>query len=308
MAQMSRPATAALDRGRRFGFTHSRESQPSAEAGMTAPPLALAPDSRIARLYRLIHTPPAQRVLVTAILVNGMVLGLETSPSVMAVLGVPLFWLDHAILALFVLELTIKIAGEGPRFFRDGWNLFDLLVVTVALVPSEGFLAVLRTLRILRVMRMLSVVQELRYVTAALLHSLPSMASIAGLLALLLYVFAVLATDLFGARAPELFGTLGTSMYALFQVMTLDGWSEGIARPVMAGQPWAWAFFVAFIVLVTMAVLNLFVGVIVNSMQAQHAARHGHQITTDPVVAAELRALRQEIAALRAAIDRPPQG
>jgi len=222
-----------------------------------------------------IESPPVQRFIVGLILVNAVILGLETSPQVMAVVGPELKFADRLILGIFVLEILIKLAGQRLGFFRNPWNCFDFVVVGIALVPTSGPLAVLRVLRLLR---LISMVPKLRFVVEALLKAVPGIVSIFGLLALMFYVFAVIATGIFGAAHPEWFGSLGASMYTLFQVMTLESWSMGIARPVMESHPFAWAFFVPFILVATFTVLNLFIAVIVNTMQTLQEEHEAHEV------------------------------
>ena len=196
------------------------------------------------------------------------------------------------------------------RFFRDPWSLFDFIVVAIALIPATGNLSVLRALRILRVLRLITVVPSLRRVVGGLITALPGMGSIVVLLSLLFYVFAVMATKLFGQSFPEWFGTIGASAYSLFQIMTLESWSMGIVRPVMEQYPYAWAFFVPFIIVTTFAVLNLFIGIVVNAMQTEHEkaaaggaqGRAGDGAAGDRAAGDEIQELRAEIAALKTVI------
>jgi voltage-gated sodium channel len=186
--------------------------------------------------------------------------------------------------------------------------VFDFLVVAIALVPASGPFAVLRALRVLRVLRLLTVVPSMRRVVGGLLAAVPGLSSIAAVLGLMFYVFAVIASKLFGATFPDWFGNLGLSLYTLFQVMTLESWSMGIVRPVMEVYPYAWAFFIPFILMATFTMLNLFIGVIVSAMQSfTEADKAETAVAVDQARAhidadlhTEVRALRDEIAALRA--------
>ena len=266
------------------------------------------------RLGAWIESNPVQRFIITLIVINALTLGLETSQSLMARHGALLHGIDRLILSVFVVEILIKLYAQGLSFFRRGWNVFDFLVVGIALVPASGPLAVLRALRVLRVLRLLSMVPRLRFVVEALLKALPGISSIGLLMVVLFYVFAVMATGLFGADFPEWFGHIGASMYTLFQVMTLESWSMGIVRPVMAEHPYAWAFFVPFILVATFTMLNLFIGIIVDTMQTLHddqmaADRAMIEQTLDRdtgQIEAEVRALREEIRALREALSERP--
>jgi voltage-gated sodium channel len=224
-----------------------------------------------ARLAAFLETPRFQRFILGVIVFNAVVLGLETSQRAMAVAGDLLIALDRLALAIFVVELGLKLIAYRGGFFRSGWNVFDFLIVAVSLAPaSEGF-AVLRALRILRVLRAIHFVPSLRRVVEGLINALPGMGSVFALMSLIFYIGAVMATKLFAADFPEWFGTIGRSAYSLFQIMTLESWSMGIVRPVMEIHPWAWAFFVPFILVTTFAVVNLVVGLVVNSMQEAHS-------------------------------------
>ena len=259
-------------------------------------------------LADFICSRPVQWSITGLIVLNALTLGLETSASVMAEWGSLLYTLDGIIIAIFAVEVAIRIIAFGPTFFRGGWNWFDFLIVGMSLIPSAGNLSVLRSLRILRILRLISVVPQMRTVVTALLQVIPGMGTVALLLLLIFYVGAVMATKLFGAAFPEWFGSIGASMYSLFQIMTLESWSMGIVRPVMETYPAAWAFFVPFILVTTFAVLNLFVAIVVDAMQSAHkeeaaeveAEAHAERVT----IVEEIRALRQEISELRTEMDR----
>ncbi|TCK99971.1 voltage-gated sodium channel [Shimia isoporae] len=222
------------------------------------------------KLGAFIDRPAFRNAILGVILFNAIILGLETSKPLMASIGPVLIFLDTLCLAIFVLEILAKLFVQRARFFRDGWNLFDFVIVGIALVPAAQGLAVLRALRILRLLRVVSVAPSLRRVIEGLLNALPGMGSVFLLMALVFYIGAVMATKLFGTAFPDWFGTLGKSGYSLFQIMTLESWSMGIVRPVMEVFPFAWMFFVPFILLTTFVVLNLVVGLVVNSMQDAH--------------------------------------
>jgi len=230
-----------------------------------------APLDFTAKLRRVVESRGFNLTITTVIVINAIVLGLETSPRVMAAAGPLLLAIDTAALWVFTVEIGLKLWLYRRRFFRDGWNLFDFTIVAIAWLPAAGPLAVLRALRIMRVLRLISVVPQMRAVIGALFHALPGMGSIVAVLSLIFYVAAVMATKLFGAEFPDWFGSIGASMYSLFQVMTLESWSMGIVRPVMEVYPAAWAFFVPFIVITSFSVLNLFIALIVNSMQSLQA-------------------------------------
>ena len=208
--------------------------------------------------------------IIGVIIFNAILLGLETSATVMGQMGPVILALDAACLAIFTLEIAAKLFAHGPRFFRNGWNIFDFTIVAIALIPGAQGFSVLRALRVLRVLRVISVAPSLRRVVEGFITALPGMGSVFLLMGIIFYIGAVMTTKLFGAEFPEWFGTIGRSGYSLFQIMTLESWSMGIVRPVMTVYPYAWAFFVPFILMTTFAVVNLLVGLIVNSMQDAH--------------------------------------
>jgi voltage-gated sodium channel len=250
--------------------------------------------------------------ILVLIILNAILLGLETSKSVMAEWGTLLVTLDHAMLTVFTIELLLRIYAWRGRFFTDAWSLFDFVVVVIALVPASGPFAVLRALRVLRVLRLLTIVPSMRRVVAALLGALPGLGSIATLLLLVYYVFAVIATKLFGESFPEWFGSIGSSLYTLFQVMTLESWSMGISRPVMEKFPYAWTFFIPFILVATFTMLNLFIAIIVNAMQSFNEAEHAAENEVheqaekreQEYLHAELGAIRSELSQLREQLAR----
>ena len=219
---------------------------------------------------RWIESPWPHNAIVVLIVLNAVLLGMATSKTLMGVAGGWILGIEAVIVGLFALEIAIKLFAWGPRFFRSGWNVFDFVIVGIALVPSAGPFSILRALRILRVLRLLSTVRRLRLLIEALISAIPSIGWIVFLLGLVFYIFGVMGTELFAARFPAWFGTLGRSMFTLFQVMTLESWSMGIARPVMAAYPYAWLYFVAFILVTAFTILNLFIGIIVNTMQSAH--------------------------------------
>jgi len=246
-----------------------------------------------------VESARVQTFVTAVIIINAITLGMETSPTLMASIGGFLQIIDKAALAVFVIEILLKLYAHGLRFFKSGWNLFDFVVVGIALVPAAGPLAVLRSLRILRVLRLLSIVPQMRSVIAALITAIPGMFSIVGLISLIFYVSAVLTTNFYAQSFEEWFGSLGASMYTLFQIMTLESWSMGIVRPVMAVHPNAWIFFVPFILITSFAVINLFIGVIVDAMQSQQQDKNKALEKTlhddTKALHTEIKALRQEL-------------
>lgn len=214
-----------------------------------------------------IESAPIQRFVLISILVNAVSLGLYIDPTLLESLDPLWRTIDWICLGIFTVEIALKLLVYRLNFFRNGWNVFDFVVVAIALVPGNGALSVLRTLRVLRVLRVLTVVPSLRKVVAAFIHAIPGLSSVVAVMAIFFYAAAVMGVGFFGATFPEWFGSIGKSLFTLFQIMTLESWSMGIVRPVMEAHPAAWAFFVPFIILATFTILNLFIGIIVSTMQ-----------------------------------------
>lgn len=264
------------------------------------------------RLIGFVESPRMEKFIVILIIINAITLGLETSASIMAQAGGIILALDKVILAVFVIEIALRIIGRGGAFFKDPWSIFDFSVVAIALVPAGSEYAVLRALRVLRVLRLLSMVPQMRRVVSALLAAIPGLSSIILVLILVFYVFAVMATNIFAADYPDWFGTIGRSMYTLFQIMTLESWSMGIVRPLMQTHPYAWVFFVPFILVATFTMLNLFIAIIVNAMQSQTeegaektmAAVEQATTQVDTHLHSDIKKLEGEIRALREIIEK----
>ncbi len=221
------------------------------------------------RVERFIESKPFQYTIIALIVINAIILGLETSEFVMGHIGPVLKTLDSLILKIFVVELALRFYVQRLKFFVRPWSMFDLVVVVIALVPATGALSALRALRVLRVLRLISTVPTMRKVIEGLITAIPGIASVAAIMSLLFYVFSVIGTHLYSATFPQWFGSLGSTMYTLFQIMTLESWSMGIVRPVMEQHPSAWMFFVTYILVTTFVMLNLFIAIIVNAMHSE---------------------------------------
>jgi voltage-gated sodium channel len=219
-----------------------------------------------AKLFRLF--------IILVILLAGVLAGLETNPALVARWRDLFGLLDATVLVIFVAEITLKMAAHGRRpldYFRDGWNVFDFLIVAFCLVPGTGsFGAVLRLARVLRLLRLVTALPKLQLLVGALLKSLSAMGYVSLLLSLLFYIYAVAGVHLFG-RADADFGSLGTALLTLFRIVTLDNWGDIFTRAAAVAPMLKVAiYFVSFIVFGTMIILNLFIGIILNSMSETH--------------------------------------
>lgn len=246
------------------------------------------------RLRALLEDKRFSTMIVALIIINAAILGMVTYPQMTDTYGPMLETLDNAILYVFIAELCLRLFAYGGRFFRDPWSLFDTVVVAVAAMPANGAFAVLRAARVLRVMRLLSMFPRLRRVIEGLILALPGLASIGAILCIIFYVFAVMATKLFGAGYPDWFGTLHGSMFSLFQVMTLEGWAD-MVRTIAKTHPLAPTFFVIYILIATFTILNLFIAVVVDAMQHEHREEMDQESTTLKMIQTDLASLHRKI-------------
>ncbi len=243
-----------------------------------------------------------QNFIITVILINGAVLGIQTTDGLSSSSMLILDMIDRICLAIFVAELTMKLIIYRFSFFKRGWNIFDFLIVAISLIPASGQLSILRALRILRLLRLITTVDSIRRVVSGMLIAIPGVGSVGALLLIFFYIGAVISTTLFGDLFPQWFGNLGRSMYSLFQIMTLESWSMGIVRPVMEVFPYAWIFFIPFIMVTTFMVLNLFIGIIVDAIatvKEQDDVDGQHKISSKQ----DIDQLRQDIAVLQNQLD-----
>lgn len=258
------------------------------------------------RIKAFVESKPFHHGIVAVIVLAGVVAGLETSPGIMEQHGALLLGFDKMILGIFIIEALLKMAMHGRRpwqYFADGWNVFDFLIVVICLLPVGGpFAAVLRLARALRLLRLVSALPKLQLLVGALLKSLSSMGYVSLLLGLLFYIYAVAGIHLFGQHDPKHFGSLPAALLSLFRLVTLDNWAD-LFNTQIAHVPAikVTLYFVTFIVLGTMIVMNLFIGIIMNSMAEMHAelaerdrARHERE-TGAATLEDELRLLEQEL-------------
>jgi len=253
----------------------------------------------IEKLGLFVESRLAQNWITALIVLNAATLGLETEKGFIQGYEKILSIIDSLILAIFTIEILIKLLYRRFSFFKNGWNIFDFVIIGIALIPSSGPLSVLRTLRIFRAMRLLSVVPSMRKVTQALFVAIPGILSVGSIIILIFYVSAVLSTNFFGNEFEQWFGNIGRSMFTLFQIMTLESWSMGIVRPIMDSFSLAWAFFVPFILVTSFAVLNLFIGIIVDAMQTQSLKNNVNDKIELGEVSVQSKEIRADISQLR---------
>jgi voltage-gated sodium channel len=251
------------------------------------------------RIYTLVESSKFKNFIIALIVINGITMGMETSKSVMESVGGLINTFDTFVIIVFTIEIILRIYVHRLDFFKDPWSIFDFVIVAISLMPASNGFEIFRVLRVLRLFRLITVVPQMRKIVSALISVIPGMLSIAGLMGLFFYIFAIMATKLYGESFPEWFGTLGASFYTLFQVMTLESWSMGIVRPVMETHPLAWTFFIPFIFIATFVMINLIVAIVVDAMAEINKEEEEHII--DEVHASETKT-QSEIFALRTEI------
>ena len=270
----------------------------------------------------LVDSRPFHAIIVAVILLAGVLAGVETSAAMLAQHGALLHALDGTVLAIFIVEIVLKLASHGRRpldYFRDGWNVFDFTIVVFCVLPVGGpFAAVLRLVRTLRLLRLVTALPKLQVLVGALIKSLSSMGYVGLLLGLIFYIYAVTGVHMFGQASPENFGNLRAALLALFQMITLDDWRTMYDRAQAAAPYAATPYFVSFILLGTMIMLNLFIGIVMNSMAEMHteldelkqAARStgekGSVLADVTALEQQIAALRPQLDALRARLSQPP--
>jgi voltage-gated sodium channel len=221
-----------------------------------------------------VHSAWFQRFIITTILFAGVLAGIETDAGMMAAHGALLHSLDRIVLGIFIIEAILKITAHAPRpwdYFKDGWNVFDFTIVVLCLLPMDSqFAVVLRLGRTLRLLRLVSALPKLQLLVGALIKSFSSMGYVGLLLGIMFYIYAITGVHLFGGHDKEHFGSLSKAFLTLFQTITLDDWKHLFASASGSSPAIAAAYFVSFILLGTMIMLNLFIGIIMNSMSEMH--------------------------------------
>ena len=250
---------------------------------------------------RLVNRPAFEYTIIALIVGNGVLLGLETSPTLEQRYGSLMHLGNQIVLGVFIVEALMKMLAVAPRidrYFRDGWNVFDFLVIVFSLVPATGqFAMVARLARLLRVLRLISAVRELRLIVAALVRSIPSVVYVILLMSIIVYIYAIIGYHLFHQHDPQHWRSLGVSILTLFNIITLEGWTV-VMDNAMQLHPWSWIYFVTYVVIATFVVINLFVAIIINNLDE---AKEERLRELEPPVSREelLRELRSTREALR---------
>ncbi|WP_019414876.1 ion transporter [Paenisporosarcina sp. TG20] len=219
-------------------------------------------------IQHFIESPKFNHFITILILVNALLVGLETYPSIVRDYGTWFLIIDLIILGLFTVEILLKLMIYRTSFFKNGWNIFDFIIVVGSLILyGSPFISVIRIFRVLRVLRTITTIPTLRRIVTALFMAIPTISSVMVLMSIIFYVYAVIGTFLYGEIEPEFFGNLGLSFITLFQIFTLESWASGVFRPIFEVVPWSWLYFTSFIIIATFIMINLIVGEIVNNAQ-----------------------------------------
>ena len=262
--------------------------------------ITIATEITASRLFR--------GAIIATILCAGVLAGIETDPAMVVAHGTMLRALDAAVLGIFIIEVILKLAANSPqpwRYFKNGWNVFDFTIVVLCLLPMDSqFAVVLRLGRTLRLLRLVSVLPKLQLLVGALFKSFGSMGYVGLLLGLVFYIYAITGVQLFGSHDKEHFGNLAKAFLTLFQTITLDDWKFLFASAAKSAPVAAAVYFVSFILLGTMIMLNLFIGIIMNSMSEMHAeldeqVRTKQAVAENDSISNDLAALDQQLAALQ---------
>jgi voltage-gated sodium channel len=250
----------------------------------------------VAWAQRVVADERFNAFIIAVILVNAVLVGLETSEELVATFSTPFLALNLVISAIFVFEIGVRLVSYWPRpfaFFRDPWNVFDFVIVALSLLPIGGsFATVARLARLLRVLRLVSVMPELRLIVGTMLRSISSMVGVIALLSLVVYVYAVVGVHLFREFDPENWGTLAASVWTLFEALTLEGWLE-LQAEVTAEVPLAWLYFGSYILIAVFIVVNLFIAVILNNLERVKVEQAAEDMVNDPQPAFEDDLLRR---------------
>ena len=249
--------------------------------------------------------------MIGLILFNAVLIGLETSKEFVERYDGWLTVGNDIILGVFIIEAVLKITAVAPRFrlyFGDGWNLFDFSIVVLSLIPAtEDFALVARLVRILRVLRLVSAMPQLRLIVATLVRSIPSMGHVILLMSIIFYIYAVTGFHLYHEHDPERWGSLGAALLTLFQMVTLEGWIE-VMETAMELHDWSWVYFVSFVLIGTFVMLNLFIAVVINNLDAAKTEKLDRlrEQTTHEEIVQELERTREALASLQRKIEALP--
>jgi len=232
-------------------------------------------------IARFVDSGQFQGFIFAIIVLNAIVLGLETYGSITERFGDTLYLLNEIFLGIFIVEVLLRISSYGLKpwnYFRNGWNVFDFVVVFAVFIPGVRENAtLLRLVRLLRVVRVVSVLPDLRVLISGMGRALPPIASMAAMAVLLIFIYGMVGWKIFGEAIPERWGDIGSAMLTLFTVLTLEGWNEIL----FAGQEvtrWSWVFFVSFVLIASFLLINILIAIIINSVEEARDAERAEEL------------------------------
>ena len=270
----------------------------------------------MAKLKDFVDSKAFQNTILIVIVINSIILGLQTSSIITASIGGVLEILDMICLGIFIIEMLLKmIAYKFVGYFKSAWNWFDFIIIITSVLSGLAVLSSIRILRVFRVFRslkglrgfkMISSLKPLQIIIGAIGKSIPGMSWTAFLLLIIYYIFSIIGVTQFGERFPEWFGDIPKAMYTLFQVMTLESWSMGISRPVMEEFTYAWAYFVPFVLISSFVMMNVVVGIVVNAISevAEMNKKEDHEENGTADIKAEIDAVREHLARLESLLEK----
>ena len=259
------------------------------------------------KLKKFVESSVFQNIILVVIVINSTVLGLQTSSSINDSIGDILSVIDIICLGIFIVEMLLKmVAYKFFGYFKNGWNWFDFIIVMTSVLSGLAILSSFRILRVFRVFRslkglrgfkMVSSLKPLQIIISVIGKSIPGISWTALLLLIIYYIFSIIGVSQFGEVFPDWFGNIPKAMYTLFQVMTLESWSMGISRPVMAEFSYAWAYFVPFVLISAFVMMNVVVGIVVNAISevAEYNKKEEHEENGTADIKAEIDAVKEHL-------------
>lgn len=264
----------------------------------------------------LVESMGFQAAVMVVIVANALTLGLQTYPLPPEVQRALLVF-DDLCLLFYVIEAALKIYAHRGAYFHDGWNIFDLVIILVSLIPSwllpipTQVARIIRVFRAFKAFRLIGAFRNMRVIVEALISSIPGVIWTAVLMGIVFYVYAVIGTVAFAGVYPDHFGSLHETLYTLFQVMTLESWSEGVARPVIAQIPLASVYFVSFVMISAFIMVNVIVGIVVGAIEDSRAKlaeeieaeKHACEPADESALHSELAQVREHLAAVERLLE-----
>ncbi len=259
------------------------------------------------KLQAFIESKSVSNFILAVIIINSIILGMLTYPALCEKMDYILHPLCNICVWIFTFEIFIKLYVYKGQFFKDGWNNFDFMLVAISWIPTGGVFSSFRAFRVLRALRALRLVtklEKLRIIVQAIIESIPNVGWASVLLLLLFYIFSIMGTTMFSEAFPEFFGSIGKSMYSLFQIMTLESWSMGIARPVIAEFPFAWMYFISFILVSSFIVMNVIVGIVVNAISELSAQAKQDKLSEASDLNIEIEKLKNQLRVVESLLEK----